>query len=288
MRVGIASIILAVLLFTGFRSVGTLPPLGKLLDPANGVWATASAADLPPIESGSIPGLHEKVQVLFDDRGVPHIFAQNEEDAYRALGYVTARDRLFQMELSTLAAAGRLTEWVGPKALEPDRATRMLGLPWGVLRKFAVADHKSLGFRAMTAYADGVNAWISSMKRQDLPIEFRLLGVTPFKWKPIYSVNFFSKMALTLAFNDATYARLAAQAKVGHAAADALFPVNSPIQQPIQPNGLVAPLYDLAAIPAPGIPDTEGTLALEAKNFIRTALGIGKPNADGDAIGSNN
>ncbi len=288
MRVGIASIVLAVLLFTGFRSVGTLPPLGKLLDPANGVWATARAADLPPIESGSIPGLHQTVQVLFDDRGVPHIFAQNEDDAYRALGYVSARDRLFQMELSTLAAAGRLTEWLGPKALEADRATRTLGLPWGVERKFAAYDRKSLGYRAMTAYSDGVNAWISSMKRQDLPIEFRLLGVAPFKWEPVNSIHFFSKMALTLGFNDASYARLAAQARVGRAAADALFPINSPIQEPIQPNGLFAPRYDLAAIPAPGAPDSRATVAIAAQKSLIAALGIGKPNADGDAIGSNN
>ena len=59
-------------------------------------------------------------------------------------------------------------------------------------------------------------------------------------------------MALTLGFNDATYSRLAAQAKVGRAAADALYPVNSPIQEPIQPNGLGAPRYDVAVVPRAG------------------------------------
>jgi penicillin amidase len=288
MRVGAAAILLAALLFTGFRSIGPLPPLGRLLDPANGVWATARTADLPPVERGTIPGLGKQVQVVFDDRGVPHIFASSEEDAYRALGYVMARDRLFQMELQTLAATGRLTEWVGPKAIDADRRTRSLGLPWGAERKYAAADKKSLGFRAMMAYSDGVNAWISSMKRQDMPIEYRLLGVAPFKWEPIYSLNFFSRMALTLGFNDASLNRLAAQTKVGRAAADALFPVNSPIQEPIQPNGLNAPRYDLAAIPAPGAPDSTATLALTAQRSMIAALGPAKPNGDGDAIGSNN
>jgi penicillin amidase len=288
MRLGLAAILLAALLFTGFRSVGPLPPLGRLLDPANGIWATARSAELPPIERGTIPGLSESVQVLFDDRGVPHIFASNEDDAYRALGYVVARDRLFQMELQTLAAAGRLTEWVGPKALDADRRTRAIGLPWGVERKYATYDRSSVSFQAMKAYADGVNAWISSMKRQDMPVEYELLGVTPFKWDPIYSLTFFSKMALTLAFNDATYMRLAAQAKVGRAAADALFPVNSPIQEPIQPNGLKAPRYDLAAIPAPGAPDSSAKLAFATQSSLHSALGIDRSSSSGDAIGSNN
>ena len=288
MRAGIAATLLAVLLFTGFRSVGSLPPLGRLLDPANGVWATARTADLPPVEQGSIPGLGKQVHVLFDDRGVPHIFASSEEDAFRALGYVTARDRLFQMELQTLAAAGRLTELVGPKAIDADRRTRSLGLPWGAERKYAAYDRSSPGFRAMTAYADGVNAWISSMKRQDMPIEYRLLRAAPFKWEPIYSLNFFSRMALTLGFNDASLKRLAAQAKVGRAAADALFPVNSPIQEPVQPNGLNAPRFDLAAIPPPGAPDSAAMLALNARLSVIAALGATKSNADGDGIGSNN
>ncbi|HUQ20486.1 MAG TPA: penicillin acylase family protein [Gemmatimonadaceae bacterium] len=287
-KTGIAALLLAALLFTGFRSVGPVPPLGRLLDPANGVWATARAADLPAMEQERIPGLTKPVEVVFDDRGVPHIFAATEDDAYRALGYVMARDRLFQMELQTFAAAGRLTEWVGPKAIEADRRTRAIGLPWGAERKFASYDKSSESFRAMSAYSDGVNAWISSMKRQDLPIEFRLLGITPFKWEPIHSLYFFAKMALTLGFNDATYSRLAAQAKVGRAAADALFPVNSPIQEPIQPNGSNAPRYDLAAIPAPGAPDSGSMLALEARRSIVAALGGEKPNANGDALGSNN
>ena len=288
MRASVAAILLAGLLFTGFRSVGPLPPLGRLLDPANGVWATARTADLPPVEQGTIPGLGKQVQVLFDDRGVPHIFASTEEDAFRALGYVTARDRLFQMELQTLAAAGRLTELVGAKAIEADRRTRSLGLPWAAARKYAAYDKSSHGFRAMTAYADGINAWISSMKRQDMPIEYRLLRATPFKWEPIYSLNFFSRMALTLAFNDASLKRLAAQAKVGRAAADALFPVNSPIQEPVQPNGLNAPRFDLAVIPAPGAPDSAAMLALNARLSVIAGLGATRSGADGDAIGSNN
>ncbi len=288
MRAGIAAVVLAALLFMGFRPVGQLPAIGRLLDPANGIWATAKTANLPVTEQGRIPGLGDSVEVVFDDRGVPHIFAATEEDAYRALGYVMARDRLFQMELQTRAANGRLTEWVGSKALDADRRTRALGLEWGAERKLAAYDRSTPGFRAISAYADGVNAWIGGMQPRDLPMEYRLLGIKPDRWEPIYSINFFAKMALTLAFNDGTYNRLAAQAKVGRAAADALFPANSPIQEPIQPNGQRAARFDLAALPPPGTPDSAAVLALAARQSVLAALGVPKPNANGDALGSNN
>ena len=287
-RTALAGLLLAVLLFAGFRPVGKVPAIGALLDPANGVWATARAAKLQPFERGRIPALGNSVQVLFDDRGVPHIFAATEDDAYRALGYVMARDRLFQMELQTRAAEGRLTEWVGPRALETDRRTRSLGLAWGAERKFAAYDRKSSGYRAIVAYSEGVNAWIDGMRPRDLPMEFRLLGIKPDKWEPINSLYFFAKMALTLGFNDATYSRLAAQAKVGRAAADALYPVNSPIQEPIQPNGLGAPRYDVGVVPAPGAPDSAAVFALSASRSVLAAIGGEKPNANGDALGSNN
>jgi penicillin amidase len=288
MRAGFAAVLLAALLFVGFRPVGQLPPVGRLLDPANGVWATARTANLPPLEQGKIRGLSKSVEVVFDDRGVPHVYAATEEDAFRALGFIMARDRLFQMELQTRAAEGRLTEWIGPRVLEVDRRTRALGLRWGAERKLAAAKRNTIGYRAMNAYADGVNAWISSMRPRDLPMEYRLLGVTPGKWEPIYSLSFFSKMALTLAFNDATYNRLAAQARVGRPAADALYPVNSPIQEPIQPNGQRAPRFDVASIPPPGAPDSAALLALAARESVLASLGGLKANRNGDALGSNN
>jgi penicillin amidase len=287
-RAGFAAILLAALLFAGFRPVGPVPPLGSLLDPANGAWATARSANLPATQQIVMRQVTKPVQVLFDDRGVPHIFAANEEDAYRALGYVMARDRLFQMELQTMATAGRLTEWLGARALDADRESRAAGLVWGAERKLAAYDTSSLGYRAIRAYAEGVNAWISSMRTRDLPIEYRLLNIVPHKWEPIHSFYFFGRMALTLGFNDASLKHLAAQAKVGKAAADALFPVNSPIQEPVQPNGLTTPRYAFTPIPAPGSPDSAAMVALGLRRGIDHAFALGVRDDDGDAIGSNN
>src|SRR5687767_736945 len=104
-REWIALPLLALVLFAGGRRLGPAPAIGVFLDPVHGVWAVARSAALPDHGPAAVPGLADSVRVIYDDRGVPHIFATTEADAYRALGYVVARDRLFQLELQTRAAA---------------------------------------------------------------------------------------------------------------------------------------------------------------------------------------
>jgi penicillin amidase len=287
-RRGLAAILLAALLFAGFRGAGRLPPVGPLLDPANGVWAGAAATRFPVRQEVSIPGLSDTVTVVFDDRGVPHIFAATEQDAWRALGFVVARDRLFQMETQTRAASGRLTEWAGPRALQSDREARAIGLAWGAERKFKTYDRASPAWQAMLAYADGVNAWIAQMRPRDIPVEYRLLNAKPIKWEPVHSMLFMSRMSLTLGLNDATARRVRAQGLVGKQAADALFPINSPIQEPIQPNGQRAPRYDFAELPPPGEGDSSAALAARERDQLLAGFGLEKHTESDDAIGSNN
>ena len=93
---------------------GSLPPLGKFLDPVNGFWRNNAASDSIP-ETLEIAGLRGRVTVVWDDRHVPHIFAANEDDLYRAQGYLTARDRLWQMDFLSRYAGGRLAEVIGPR-----------------------------------------------------------------------------------------------------------------------------------------------------------------------------
>jgi len=85
---------------------------------------------LTPKPSGQIAlqGLNQEVEVFFDKFGIPHIYGQNEEDVYFALGYVHARERLFQMEMMRRVPAGRLSEILGKDLLETDRFFRILGL----------------------------------------------------------------------------------------------------------------------------------------------------------------
>ena len=128
------------------------------------------------------------------------------------------------------------------------------------------------------------------MRPADLPLEYRLLGARPRRWRPLLTYYFFSQMALTLAYEDETLERLRVRALVGAAATEALFPLNSPIQEPIQPNGQGAPRYDfIRPFPAPGSPDTTAAIAAEERGAVAVALGLSPRRfGDGDAIGSNN
>ena len=269
LRVLVALVVLAGGLFVGARAIGPAPALGPFLEPAHGVWSLARSATMPARAEGRVPGLRDSVQVVYDDRAVPHVFATNEEDAYRALGFVVARDRLFQLYVQTLAASGRLTEIAGAQTLPLDREMRQLGLPRAAERALArVSDTSEMG-RATRAYADGVNAYIRSMPANALPLEFRLLGIKPPEWKPIDTYYLQLRMGWTLANIANERDRAIAAARVGRDAAIALFPDDSPIQEPIQPNGQHAPRLDFHRLPPPGAPDSASMLvAAAADAFI--------------------
>src|SRR5215207_6284632 len=163
-----ALLVLAGGLFIGARAIPPAPALGSFLEPAHGVWSLARAAVPDRSAASSLAGLGQAVQVVYDERGVPHIFAKSEDDAYRALGYVVARDRLFQLYVQTLAATGRLSEISGAQALPLDREMRHLGLPRAAERLTARTGDTSVAVRMVRAYADGVNAYIAAMPAAEL------------------------------------------------------------------------------------------------------------------------
>lgn len=300
----LAAIVLILLAVVAERGAGPMPPLGPTLDPVRGIWAVARNAELPRSARARIPGLSAPVRVMYDARGVPHIFAATQRDAWRALGWVVARDRLFQLELQTRAANGTLTELLGARALPLDEETRALGLPRAAEQKLASLDRSSTQWQAMVAYADGVNAYIDQLRERDLPIEYRLLRARPARWEPINSIHLLDRMGLTLAYDPEELRRLRVAVMVGERAAAALLPRNSPIQEPIQPNGMGGPRLDSAPLPPPGPPDTAARRALAmlhavthryaaaiARSRLPASLAVlpnARPAGDGDAVGSNN
>jgi penicillin amidase len=289
-RIAAAGVLLAILLWVGARPVGRAPALGGFLDPAHGVWALARTSELPKEASDLLPALGSTVEVRYDKRGVPHIFANNEDDAYRALGYVVARDRLFQLWIQSMAAAGRLSELAGPRALPLDREMRRLAIPWAAERKLATLDSGTAAL--LRAYADGVNAYIDQMSGDELPLEFRLLGMkTVPRWQPLNSILLFNRMGWTLAYIAPELERALAASRVGPTAAAALFPDNSPIQEPIVPNGRRAPRFDFAHLPGPGAADTTDSRTLIAAlgDFLpATAAETRDADAVSRAFASNN
>ncbi|MBK8248498.1 MAG: penicillin acylase family protein [Gemmatimonadetes bacterium] len=274
---GAAALLFGVL-WIGRRGVGPLPPLGPLLDPVRGAWGAVATAELPRQASATIPGLGGPVEVRYDARGVPHIFAPREEDAIRALGYVVARDRLFQLDLQARAGAGTLTELLGARALPLDSVPRHLGMARAVERAWAALPADGVTRRYAEAYADGVNAYIATVDAAALPVEYKLLGRQPVPWAPRNVLALAARMAWTLSYGPNERERQLAEGLVGPAAADALFPVVSPVQEPIQPTGRGMATFDTLPIPGPGAPDSQ-------------AVALGRllprsPTADADGHGS--
>ena len=275
---GLSLVVLGGLAWVGALGAGSVPPLGPQLEPLRGVWALARIAEPPARAEGRIPGLDADVTVAYDDRAVPHIFATSERDAYRALGYVTARDRLFQLDLQARAGGGTLTELLGAAALDADRETRGLGMRRAAERLAALPDTGELR-GSLDAYAAGINAYLDSLTPAELPLEYRLLGRWPARWNALRSFQVLMRMNYTLTQNSLELDRERAASLVGQAAADALFPLHSPIQEPIQP-GPGEPHRVPQTVPPPGAPD-QSALAL----FPAIARGVPAPSED---RGSNN
>lgn len=129
-----------------------------------------------------LPGLKKAVKVRRDERGIPYVEAEDESDLYFAQGYVTASDRLWQMDLFRRTARGELSEIFGKAALEEDKRRRTYGFAQVAEATAAQADPRSRA--VMEAYAAGVNAYIDSLDDKSLPLEFQLLGYRPRHWTP--------------------------------------------------------------------------------------------------------
>jgi penicillin G amidase len=155
---------------------------------------------VPPLAGElRLPGLSAPVEVLFDPYAVPHVYARDADDAWTAVGYLHARDRLWQMEVYRRATGGRLSEIFGPTTLPADR--RFLGLG---LRRAAAAEWQTATPQIKSAlehYAAGVNAATAAMGRWKRPPEFLLLGVTPEPWTPVDSLAVARLLAWRLAEN---------------------------------------------------------------------------------------
>jgi penicillin amidase len=134
---------------------------------------------MPRTERGAtLKGMSEPVKIALDGFGIPTIQAQSRLDAMRALGYVSARDRLFQMDLLRRGAAGRLTEIFGKGLLEMDRAQRVIGC--NRVAALVLSSLPEEQKEVLQAYSEGVNAYISQMRRR--PFEFLLLKYHPENW----------------------------------------------------------------------------------------------------------
>ncbi|MGB7924305.1 MAG: penicillin acylase family protein [Pyrinomonadaceae bacterium] len=174
-----------------------------------------------------LAGLRESVTVRRDERGIPYIEAANETDIYFAQGYVTASDRLWQMDLLRRSARGELAEIFGKSVLDEDKRHRIYGFA-----KVAEAEVAGASVQArviLEAYARGVNAFIASRDAKSWPLEFLVLQYTPRPWTPADSLLVIKMFAEALNTTWDTDIMRAALAGLPAAKRDALLPETSPL-----------------------------------------------------------
>ena len=130
----------------------------------------------------NLPGLKEQVTVRWDTRAIPYIEAKNDADLYFMQGYVTASDRLWQMDLLRRLARGQTAEIFGNAALDQDKRWRRFG--FGEVANQSLTQLTPELRAALNDYARGVNAYIATLDDKTMPVEFRILQYKPAQWSP--------------------------------------------------------------------------------------------------------
>ena len=241
----------ALVYLLGTREV--LPiPLGKFLSVQEGIWQNAESTNHDFTDDLQLKGINGKVDVYLDDRLVPHVFADQENDAYFVQGYLHAKFRLWQMEFQTLAAAGRISEVVGEKGLNFDRNQRRIGMVFAAENALAAMERDDSTKAALDAYTNGVNAYISSLNSSELPIEYKLLGYQPEKWSNLKSALFTKQMTNTLAGYDKDLEYTNALKVLGEDNFRLLYPELSDSLYPVIAKGTQYPKPIADLLPPPG------------------------------------
>lgn len=218
------------------------PRFGAFLSPQQGFWANAEPADFDFNASLSFAKLHGKASVFFDDRLVPHVYAEKENDAYFVEGYLHAKFRLWQMEFQTYAAAGRLSEIMGETSgttnfLKIDRFFRRLGMVYGAEQSLQKLEADPITKTETDAYTAGVNAYISSLSPNKIPVEYKLLNYKPEPWTNLKTQLFLKYMSYDLAGGDNDFEMTNAKRIFSDADIEKLYPSTQDSLDPIIPAG---------------------------------------------------
>jgi penicillin G amidase len=229
--------LLILLIYVLNTPMGATPAIGRFFSPTHGFWKNADgrkdARERLTIKCPS----GNKVTVVYDEHRVPHIFASNEDDLFFAQGYITARERLWQMEFQTHFAAGRISEIVGEKGIELDRYNRRIGMAKVAEETFRDFADDTLSLSILENYTAGVNKYIRSLKSSELPIEYKLLGYKPEPWTPLKCILLLKYMANTLTGGDTDLEYTNALRIFGRDVFDKLYPDFPQDQDPIIPAG---------------------------------------------------
>lgn len=215
----------------------TVPAIGKFMSPFTGFWQNAVAPDVPAGELNA-KELRAKTQVVWDERLVPHVFAEDEQDAFYVSGYTIASQRLWQMDMLARSAMGRLAEVLGGERLiARDKEQRRMGMLFGAENAVVGWKQDSVHFAYIEAYCAGVNDYISQMKSGDLPLEYKLMGFTPEPWTPLKTAAIVKYMAQSLCSREYDLEATNTRAFLGDSLYNLLYPDFADGLSPVIPPG---------------------------------------------------
>jgi penicillin G amidase len=245
------------LFYAGHFGIGSIPPLGKFINPHSGFWQNETTESEG--EQLAVEGLSAAVTVHYDAQLIPHVFAENDLDLYRAQGYLTAKHRLWQMEFQTYAAAGRLSEIVGSAAIDYDRGQRRKGMVFGAENALDEMLKDPVLAARIEAYSEGVNTYIDQLEPKDYPVEYKLLNYAPEHWQPLKSALLLMYMTDMLAGGDADLENSNFISLFGKETFDLLFPEFLADQDPVIPRE--RDWSDFAAVEVPEAPYLRSAIA---------------------------
>ena len=262
------------------------PRLGYFLSPQHGFWKNAEKIDANFDASIVANELQGNVDVYVDDRLVPHIYADHDQDAYFVQGYLHAKFRLWQMDFETRVASGRLSEIAGADKLPIDRMFRRLGMVYGAEKTEANINETNPNMKAtVDAYTAGVNAYIKQLDPADLPFEFKLMNYAPEDWTPKKTYLFLMFMSYDLTGRSASLDLQMTNTRdyLGYDLFDKLYTNNQDSLDPIIPKGTV---YEKPSI-VPVKPMNADSAYLRKANSVAFNT-VDMPEAPDKNNGSNN
>lgn len=233
------TITITIILFSIFSiPFGLLAPLGNVIFPSSGLWKVPS--EVPEYEVLYIEGLDDEVIAYRDEWGIPHIYAETEDDLFFAIGYIHAQDRLYSMDIMRRIIRGKLSEVFGKSTLESDEFMLALGLEyWADKSLDAIKNLEKIGvidlIDELERYVDGVNYYINTHS-DELPIEYTIFDFKPKEWTLIDCLCYYKLQSLQLSFNINDFINIFCSEELGNSHFSEIFDVNLPYQIPVCPN----------------------------------------------------
>lgn len=274
-------------------------PAGKVtfcpasfFSPFEGFWQNAIPVSAPVNTQISGLSLASPASVVIDDFNIPHVFANTKEDMAKIQGYLTAKDRLWQMEFQTHAAAGRLTEIVGrgpeDAVLKMDIENRKKGIPFAAEKALKMMTENPETATIIKAYTEGVNHWIRQLDKADLPLEYKLLNYKPEPWSPYKSALLLKYMANILTTTSDDIENTNARKIWGEEMFNLLYPDAPFPQAPIIPAGTPFDFKNELFAPEPVKKSIKKTRPIPKPEASAVLYGYEEMEESDPGIGSNN